>query len=70
MGSGLFGRAIIVGVGALFAVGGLAIIVGGGPPASGGLSLVVIGLVFILAGVLERMRYRSESADRSGSSST
>lgn len=52
--------------GALGLLVGLAVIVGGGPEAFAGLWLVLTGGVLLLAVALERLRYRSEQADRIG----
>jgi hypothetical protein len=63
-GSGGMGRALIVGFGLLIVVAGLASISEG----SGltGLWLAAIGMVLIVIAIVERLRYRSEIADRSG----
>jgi hypothetical protein len=45
---------------------GLAGVSVGGTNASAGIWLVVVGLVLIVAALLERRRYRSETAERSG----
>jgi hypothetical protein len=65
MGLGIV-RALLAFVGALMLLGGLLVTVGGGPGAVGGLWLVVTGGVLLVAVALERLRYRSEQADRSG----
>lgn len=52
--------------GALGLIGGLAVIVAGGPEAFAGLWLVFTGGILLLAVALERLRYRSEQADRIG----
>jgi hypothetical protein len=65
-GSGSFGRGLVIVCGVLLAVGGLAEIAAGGTTSISGVWLVVVGLVLIVAAVLERWRYRSESAERSG----
>ena len=59
-------RVLLAFVGALMLLGGLAVIIGGGPEAFGGLWLVVTGGVLLIAVALERLRYRSEQADRVG----
>jgi hypothetical protein len=63
-GSGGIGRGLIVGFGVLMIFAGLASISDG----SGltGLWLAGIGMVLIVVAVVERLRYRSEVADRSG----
>jgi len=65
-GSGSFGRVLAVVVGGLMVLSGLAGISQGGTAASAGVWLVVVGLALIIAAVVERWRYRSESAERSG----
>jgi hypothetical protein len=65
-GSGGLGRAMAAGVGTIFVLSGLGGVSIGGASAQAGVWLVVAGLVLITASVLERWRYRSESADRSG----
>jgi hypothetical protein len=53
-------------VGVLMLLGGLLLIVSGVPGAVGGLSLVVTGGILLISVALERLRYRSEQADRVG----
>ena len=65
-GSGSLGRLLAVVVGALMTLSGLAGVAEGGVAAQTGFWLVVVGLVLIIAAVVERWRYRSESAERSG----
>jgi hypothetical protein len=65
-GFGAVGRVLAIVVGTLTAVGGLATISLGGEVAAGGIWLVVVGLALIVAALVERLRYRSESADLSG----
>ncbi|MGZ8438271.1 MAG: hypothetical protein ACXW4H_05205 [Candidatus Limnocylindrales bacterium] len=65
-GSGGIGRGLIVAVGLLMVFAGLAAVSEGGPGGVTGLWLVVIGMVLIVVAVVERLRYRSEVADRSG----
>jgi hypothetical protein len=56
---------LVLGVlGSLIALGGLAAVAMGGSAAAGGLWAVILGVVMVLAVVLERHRYRSEEADR------
>lgn len=52
--------------GCLLIVVGLAAFSQGGTSALAGVWLVVVGLVLIVAALVERWRYRSESAERSG----
>jgi hypothetical protein len=63
-GSGDVGRALIVGLGLIMVLAGLASISEG----SGltGVWLAGIGMVLIVVAIVERLRYRSEVADRSG----
>ena len=60
-------RVLVAFVGALMLLGGLAVIASGGA-AFGGLWLLIVGGVLIIAVTLERLRYRSEQAERIGSS--
>ncbi|HEX5149381.1 MAG TPA: hypothetical protein VFW02_09890, partial [Candidatus Limnocylindrales bacterium] len=65
-GSGNLGRALLVVLGGLMVLGGLAAVADGGASAApAGGWLVVVGMVFIAVAALERLRYRSESAERS-----
>ena len=57
-------RGLVVLVGVLQLVGGLAIVVGGGTDAPGGLWLMAAGGFFVVIPFLERSRYRSEAAER------
>ncbi len=59
-------RVLMAGLGALMLLGGLLLIVSGVPGAVGGLWLVVTGGILLIAVALERVRYRSEQADRVG----
>ena len=64
-GSADAGRVLAAVLGALMVLGGLATVSEGGTQAAaGGLWLVVVGMVLIIAAVVERRRYRSESAER------
>ncbi len=54
----------VVGVG-IFAVG-LLIVTAGGPTVAAGIWPLVLGGGIVIAAVLERQRYRSETADRTG----
>jgi len=56
---------LVLGVlGTLMAIGGLATITLGGAAAASGLWLTILGVVVVVAVVVERQRYRSESADQ------
>jgi hypothetical protein len=59
-------RVLMAFVGALMLIGGLVVVVSGGTEAFGGLWLVITGGVLLIAVALERLRYRSEQADRMG----
>jgi hypothetical protein len=59
-------RVLMAFVGALMLIGGLVAIVSGSPAAFGGLWLVATGGVLLIGVALERLRYRSEQADRVG----
>jgi hypothetical protein len=63
-GSGGIGRGLIIVVGGLMVLSGLAAVSEGAGLT--GLWLVAIGMVLMIVAVLERFRYRSEIADRSG----
>lgn len=66
-GSGNIGRGLAMALGGLMIVGGLGLIaIEGSDAAPAGVWSVVIGLVLIVAAALERLRYRSETADLSG----
>lgn len=65
-GSGSFGQGLAVVVGGLMLLSGLAGVSLGGSSAAAGAWLVVVGLVLVVAALVERRRYRSETADRSG----
>jgi hypothetical protein len=65
-GSGGIGRGLIVIVGGVMVFAGLAAVSEGGDAGITGLWLVVVGMVLIVVAILERLRYRSEVADRSG----
>jgi hypothetical protein len=65
-GSGGVGRGLIVVVGVLMVFAGLGAVAGGGTADVAGLWLVVIGMVLIVIAILERFRYRSEVAERTG----
>jgi hypothetical protein len=57
-------RGLVLVIGALAAVGGLVAIGAGGAAAIGGVYALVIGIVMIIAALLERSRYRSSHAER------
>jgi len=59
-------RVLMAFAGALGVLVGLVVIVSGGPGAFAGLWLVVTGGVLLVAVALERLRYRSDQADRVG----
>ena len=60
-------RLLVLAIGLTLAVAGLALLGLGGPGGSiTGVWLVVIGLVVIVGTLIERVRYRSEAADRTG----
>ena len=57
-------RVLLGALGTLIALGGLAATMSGGSLGMGGLWATILGVVIVLAVVLERQRYRSEEADR------
>jgi hypothetical protein len=63
-GSGGIGRGLVIVFGGLMVFAGLAAVSEGGGVT--GLWLVVIGMVLMVVAIVERFRYRSEIADRSG----
>ena len=65
-GSGGIGRGLIIVFGALLVFVGLGVVADGGAGDVTGLWLVLIGMVLIVVAIVERFRYRSEVADRSG----
>ncbi len=65
-GSGSVGRALAFVVGGLMVLSGLASVAIDGAAGAAGAWLVIVGMVLMIAAVLERWRYRSESADRAG----
>ncbi len=65
-GSGSIGRGLVVVFGVLLVFGGVASVAAGRTTAISGVWLVVVGLVLIAAAIVERFRYRSEVAERSG----
>lgn len=58
-------RAVLFGVGVLFVLGGFGLMAALPREAPGGLWLVAVGGFFMVVAVLERRRYRSESAEAS-----
>jgi hypothetical protein len=65
-GSGGIGRGLVATFGILAVLGGLASAATGASGGPASVWLVVVGLVLIIASILERFRYRSELAERSG----
>jgi len=65
-GSGGVGRGLILVVGVLLVIGGLVAVSAGDAPAVSGVWAVVVGMIVVVVAILERFRYRSEVADRSG----
>jgi hypothetical protein len=60
-------RLIVLAVGLTMAVAGLAVLALGGAAATiTALWLIGIGIAFMIGTLIERVRYRSEAADRSG----
>ena len=59
-------RLIAAGLGVLSFAGGLVLLTAGGPAATAGLGPPIFGAVLLIAVVLERQRYRSETAERTG----
>ena len=60
-------RLIVLALGLTMAVTGLAILAFAGPVGSiTGLSLIGVGIAFMIGTLIERVRYRSEATDRSG----
>jgi hypothetical protein len=66
-GSGGIGRGLVIVFGALLTFAGLASVADGGAAAAiPGVWFVVLGLALIVVAIIERFRYRSEDAERSG----
>ena len=65
-GSGGIGRGLILIGGVLLVLGGLVAVSAGDAAAISGVWAVVVGMVLVVVAVVERFRYRSELADRSG----
>ena len=57
-------RILVAVGGALLLLGGLALVFSGSPAAFSGLWLIITGGVFLIGVTLERLRYRSEDAER------
>jgi hypothetical protein len=57
-------RLFLVVVGAILVIGGLAGIAAGPAVAPSGVWAVIVGLVLIVGAVVERVRYRSDEAER------
>src|SRR6188508_2589412 len=57
-------RVLVVAFSVLCLIGGLAVIVAGGPAALSGLWLIALGAVGLLAVAFEQTRYHSEAAER------
>ncbi len=56
------GRALILGIGVVLVLGGLVAL--GFGAAGSGLWATIVGIVLIVAAIIERSRYRSDEADR------
>jgi hypothetical protein len=65
-GSGGVGRGLILILGVLLVLGGLVAVSAGDAAAESGVWAVVVGMVMVVVAIVERVRYRSELADRSG----
>jgi hypothetical protein len=65
-GSGGLGRGLVVVFGMLMVFAGLAAVSAGNTGDIAGLWLVLVGMVLIVVAIVERFRYRSEAAERSG----
>ena len=65
-GPGTTGQALAAIVGALMVLSGLAGLIIGGTSAAAGAWLLVVGLILVVVALVERRRYRSETADRTG----
>jgi hypothetical protein len=57
-------RLFLVILGAILVIGGLAGIAAGPAVAPAGVWAVIVGLVLIVGAIIERVRYRSDEADR------
>ncbi len=58
-------RGLILILGVLIALGGITAIAFGGPSGIAGIWAVIVGIVFIVAPLIERTRYRSAQAELS-----
>jgi hypothetical protein len=65
-GSGGIGRGLLLVFGVLLVMGGLVAVAAGPEAAISGVWAVVVGMVLIVVAIVERFRYRSETAERSG----
>ena len=65
-GSGGAGRALVLALGAVLAIVGLVEVADGAAGPIPGVWFVVGGLVLMVAAIVERFRYRSETAERAG----
>lgn len=65
-GSGSVGRALAFILGSLLVLSGIASVAVDGAAGAAGAWLIIVGMILMLATVLERWRYRSEPADLSG----
>jgi hypothetical protein len=65
-GSGSLGRGLVLTLGVVLTVGGLAGVSTGAASPISAVWVVVFGLVLIVAAIVERYRYRSETAERTG----
>jgi hypothetical protein len=63
--SGAVGRVLAAGIGVLLVLAGLATVAVSPTALATGAWLVILGLVLVVAVIVERRRYRSETADRS-----
>lgn len=61
-------RILVAAISVLLLLAGLFAVVGGGATMISGFWLLIMGAVGLLAVTFERMRYRSEAAERSGES--
>jgi hypothetical protein len=66
LGAGGLGRVLAAGLGAILVISGLGAVALGPESAPSGVWMFVIGLVLVIASLVERLRYRSETAERSG----
>jgi hypothetical protein len=64
-GSGSFGRLLILAVGAVLVLAGVASVAVDDAPGAIGGWLVIVGVVLMVAALIERLRYRSEAAESS-----